>query len=78
MIYTGVQTLDVFNLLVAFKLQGLSAIFMAAASTRSKYSASASVLGKIALKATNKFINEGFSSVCHMQDVYYVSCLQNI
>ena len=54
MIYTGVFTLDVFNLLVAFKLQGLSAIFMAAASTRSKYSASASVLGEIELKATDR------------------------
>jgi len=54
MIYTGVHTLDVFNLLVAFKLQGLSAIFMAAASTRSRYSASVSVLGEIELKATDR------------------------
>ena len=54
MIYTRVHTLDVFNLLVAFKLQGLSAIFMAAASTRSRYSASASVLGEIELKATGR------------------------
>ena len=39
---------------VAFKLQGLSAIFMAAASSQSRCSAAASVLGEIELKATHR------------------------
>ena len=43
-----------FHLNVAFKLQGLSVIFRALASTWSKYSAVASVLGEIELKATGR------------------------
>ena len=55
-IYSVYVLIILFHLNVAFKLQGLSAIFMALASTLSRYSALASVLAEIVLKATGRFL----------------------
>jgi hypothetical protein len=52
-----------FHLNVDFKLQDLSAIFMDLASRLSRYSAAASVLGKIELKATRRVFSLNLSKM---------------